>query len=233
MQATSVQHLEMNTGIWISEKKQKQSQVVVASSWLVAHTDTLGAHTVHWNKCSPFVFRAPLLQMAVIINILHMNMVRTTSWAPFHLTSAQLNQPRFLSLSSYLPHSSPQTFCHLLWYFRLASHKCEAPVTISCFWNVRVASKRKTISLFQTISDHLISARMWWHLAGLLLCCFYTAQHLPPHPHCLPSKCYIHGVTNLSNVKAVYSAKRVISTSKSIYYIFWKYVWLKTCFLYF
>lgn len=179
----------MNTGIRISGKRQKQSQVAAASSWLVAHTDSLRAHTVHWNKYSLFVSRAAFLQIAVIINLLHMNMVRTTSWVPFYLNFAQLNQPRFLSLSLYLPCSSCQTIWGFLWCFILASHKCEAPVAFSCFWNDRLASNRQTISLFQTISDHLINARLRWNVAGLLLCCPCTAQHQPPHPHCLPSKC--------------------------------------------
>lgn len=166
MQTNSVQHLEKNTCACVLGKKQKQNQIVATPSWLVAHADTLGAHTVHWNKCSMYESRAALLQM---------NMVRTTSWVPFHLASAQLNQPRILSLSSYLLCSSPQTIWGLSWYVRLASHICAALLAVSCFWKVRLASKRKAISLFQKISAVLISARLWRHLAGLVLWCFYTA----------------------------------------------------------
>lgn len=101
-------------------------------------------------------------------------MVRTTSWVPFHLASAQLNQPRFLRLSSYLLCSSPQTIWDLSLYVRWASHICEALLATSCFWKVRLASKRKAISLLQKISALLINARLWWHLAGLVLCYFYS-----------------------------------------------------------
>lgn len=107
MQTNSVQHLENNIGTCISGKKHKLSQIVATLSWLVAHVDTLGAHAVHWNKCSLFEPRAALLQI---------NMVRTTSWVPFHLASAQLNQPRFLSLSSYLLCSRPQTISGIFHY---------------------------------------------------------------------------------------------------------------------
>lgn len=37
MQASSIQCLQINRGVWITDKKEKQSQVVVASSWPVAH----------------------------------------------------------------------------------------------------------------------------------------------------------------------------------------------------
>lgn len=172
MQASSIQHLQMNRGIWIAGKKQKQSQVAAASSWPAAHRDILGAHTCPWSKFSLLVFKTALLQMAGVINVLHMNMVRTTNWAFTLIVHSWTNlgsQPAHIPTVLQPP--------NLLWCFRLASHKCVALVAISCFWNVRLEGNRKTISLFQTISENLISARLWkW-----LVCS--CAALMKPSPH--------------------------------------------------
>lgn len=64
MCATSTQHLQISTGIWILGRKQKQRQEVAASSWLVAHMNMLGVHKEQWDKCSPLEFREALLPMA-------------------------------------------------------------------------------------------------------------------------------------------------------------------------
>lgn len=64
MCATSTQHLQISTGIWILGRKQKQRQEVAASSWLVAHMNMLGVPKERWDKCSPLEFREALLPMA-------------------------------------------------------------------------------------------------------------------------------------------------------------------------
>lgn len=143
MQTHSIQHLQIKRGMWITGKKQKQRQVVAASSWPVAHRDALGTHTCHWSKFSLLVFKTALLQMADIINFC------TCIWwePPAGLPCFCTAEPTpVLSLLTYLLCFSPQTFC-----FRLASHKWGALVAIACFWNVRLEGNRKTISRFHTI----------------------------------------------------------------------------------
>lgn len=155
--------------MWITDKEQKQSQVVFASSWPVAHryplelthaTEVGSSPWCSWQLCYRW-----------------QNTVKT-NWAPLFLHS-------WTNPGSQPAHTPPAFQPpKLLGCFRLASHKCVALVSITFFWNVRLESSRKPISL--------INAKLWkW----LVCSCAALMKPSPCSTSTMsPKQMYINGV---------------------------------------
>lgn len=189
MQTHSIQHLQIKRGMWITGKKQKQRQVVAASSWPVAHRDALGTHTCHWSKFSLLVFKTALLQMADIINFC------TCIWwePPAGLPCFCTAEPTpVLSLLTYLLCFSPQTFYVSDWLATNEGHWWPLPAFEMSGWKV---IERPSVGFTQ--SNNLIESRLWkW-----LVCS--CAALMKPSPFSTSTLLPKHPLYNISNVKAV------------------------------